>query len=209
MRLDVPLEKLELIAGADISYDKSTNKLYAGVLIFTYPQLELVECSQAIADATYPYIPGMLTFREGPALLEAFAKLKSEPDLLIFDGQGIAHPRGMGLAAHMGIALDKPSIGCAKTRLVGEYAEPDQAAGSFSPLMYNGQTVGVVLRTRKQVMPVFISCGHRMNLKQAIDIILACCRGYRLPEPTRQAHLYVNEVRSQKSVAIKTPYSRI
>jgi deoxyribonuclease V len=194
---DVRLDRLELLAGADVSYSKTDRMMFAGVLVFTYPTLKLVEKSCAVLPADFPYIPGLLSFREGPALLEAFKKLRSDPDLIMFDGQGIAHPRGVGLAAHLGIVLDKPSIGCAKTRLVGEYEEPPVESGTSTPLTLNGATVGAVVRTRTKVKPVFVSCGHRMNLAQAVEITLSTLRGVRLPEPIRQAHNYVNHLRKQ------------
>ncbi|MCD6487548.1 MAG: endonuclease V [Syntrophobacterales bacterium] len=141
----------------------------------------------------------MLTFREGPILLEAFRKLSSPPDVIIFDGHGISHPRGIGLASHMGLFLNIPSIGCAKTRLVGSYDETGNEPGDFSPLVHNGEIMGAVLITKKNVKPVFVSQGHKIGLKKAIDITLSCCRGYRLPEPTRKAHLAVNEIRLDKN----------
>jgi deoxyribonuclease V len=192
------LKSLKLIAGADISYDKKTKKMYAGVLLFTYPELKLIEKTKAIREAPFPYIPGLLSFREGPALLEAFLKLKSDPDLIMFDGQGIAHPRGFGLAAHMGVVLDTPGIGCAKTRLIGDYTEPDIPAGATSDLMHGGKVIGKVVRTRTNIKPLFVSIGHKINLPQAVEIVLSTCRGLRLPEPTRQAHIYVNQLRKGK-----------
>ena len=193
--LDVNLDKLEFIAGTDSSYEIRGKKIYAGVLVYKYPELKIVERSFAVKTLDYPYIPGLLSFREGPALIEAFEKLKTEPDIIIFDGQGIAHPRGIGLAAHLGVVLDKPSIGCAKTCLVGEYKLPGMSAGQATPLVYNDKVLGAVVRTRDSVKPVFISCGHKINLDQAVRIVLSTCRGFRLPEPIRQAHMYVNKLR--------------
>jgi len=183
------------VAGADVSYERADNRFYAAVIVMRLPELDIIEEAHASGLATFPYIPGLLTFREGPILIRAFEKLESRPDLVIFDGQGVAHPRGLGLAAHMGLLLDVPSIGCAKSRLCGEHAEVPQAVGSSSKLCYNGRTVGLVVRTRRNVKPVFVSVGHRISLRSAAAWVLKTCRGYRLPEPTRQAHLLVNRLR--------------
>jgi len=188
--------KIQTIAGADVSYDKHSGHFYAGVVVFKLnKQLELIEEATAVGKARFPYIPGLLSFREAPILLMAFRKLKNNPDIVLFDGQGIAHPRHFGLASHMGLILDKPSIGCAKSRLVGEYGSVENTAGAYSKLIYENKIVGVVLRTKKNTKPVFISPGHRTNLTFAIRIVLKTCCGYRIPEPTRQAHLLVNKLR--------------
>ena len=188
--------KIQTIAGADVSYDKHSGHFYAGVVVFKLnKQLELIEEATAVGKARFPYIPGLLSFREAPILLMAFRKLKNNPDIVLFDGQGIAHPRHFGLASHMGLILDKPSIGCAKSRLVGEYGSVENTAGAYSELIYENKIVGVVLRTKKNTKPVFISPGHRTNLTFAIRIVLKTCCGYRIPEPTRQAHLLVNKLR--------------
>jgi len=186
---------VRLVAGADVSYDKNDNRFYAAVTVMTFPQLIVAEEVTASGVPTFPYIPGLLTFREGPILIRAFEKLERRPDFVIFDGQGLAHPRGFGLASHMGLLLDTPSIGCAKTRLWGEHAEPGPTVGSSSRLSYDGQVIGLVLRTRRNVKPVFVSIGHRISLKSAAEWVLRTCQGYRLPEPTRQAHLLVNRMR--------------
>ena len=191
---DLPA-RIKTIAGADISYSKGSNLFFAVVVILDFPTMEIIEQASSSGMVDFPYIPGLLTFREGPMLLEAFQKLSSTPDAIIFDGHGIAHPRGIGLASHMGLFLNIPSIGCAKTRLVGSYNEAGNEPGDFSPLVHNGEIMGAVLRTKKNVKPVFVSQGHKIGLKKAIDITLSCCRGYRLPEPTRKAHLAVNEIR--------------
>ncbi len=198
--LDTPLAEPRLIAGADISYSKSSDKHYAGVIVFGYPKLEIIERQAAVLTVSFPYIPGLLSFREGPTLLEAIAKLQHKPDVYIFDGQGIAHPRRLGLASHLGILLDTPSIGCAKKKLCGEYTPPPDEAGEYSKLTHTGELIGAVLRTRNKVKPVFISPGHRIGLADSIKLIKNCCRGYRLPEPTRLAHLYVNQLRRQPVV---------
>jgi deoxyribonuclease V len=178
----------ELIAGADVSYTKKSEIFYAGVVVFKLQTMEKVEEVTANGKVSFPYIPGLLSFRESPILLKAFAKIKTEPDVVILDAQGTAHPRGIGLASHIGLLLDKPSIGCAKTRLIGEYNEVGGEAGCHSPLMIKEKIVGAVLRTRKNVKPVFVSPGHKIDLNISIDLVLKSCRGYRLPEPIRQAH---------------------
>ncbi len=184
-----------LIAGADVSYEKCDDRFYAAVIVMEYPQLTVVEEVTTSGQAVFPYIPGMLTFREGPMVLEAFERLKHTPDLVMFDGQGIAHPRGFGLAAHLGLLLDLPSIGCAKTRLIGEHEEPGPNAGDTAALTYEGRKIGMVVRTKARVRPLYISVGHRISLDLAAEWTLRTCRGFRIPEPTRQAHLLVNRLR--------------
>ncbi len=195
--------QINLIAGADISYARKTNTNYAGALVFSYPGLELVEEVGVARECHFPYVPGFLSFREGPPLLEVLSRLRHEPDILVFDGQGIAHPRRLGIAAHLGVILDKPAIGCAKTRLCGKYDPPPDEVGAWSPLTHQGETVGAVLRTKKGTKPVFISTGHRITLNQALQVVSACCRGYRLPEVVRRAHLFVNRLRIEKDPILK------
>jgi deoxyribonuclease V len=192
--------RVKIIAGADISYAKNSDLFFAAVVLCSYPGMEIIEEVYTTEKATFPYIPGLLTFREGPALLAAFAKLRQVPDLVIFDGQGIAHPRGMGLASHMGLFLNLPTIGCAKTRLVGNHDEVEEKAGNHVPLIHDNRIIGAVLRTRDRVKPVFISQGQGIGLQMAVDITLSCCRGYRLPEPVRRAHLAVNRFREKQSL---------
>jgi deoxyribonuclease V len=160
--------------------------------------MEIIEQASFSEAVDFPYIPGLLTFREGPTLLKAFRKLSISSDVIIFDGHGISHPRGIGLASHIGLFLSIPSIGCAKTRLVGTYNEAGSEPGDYSPLLYNDEIRGAVLRTKKNVKPVFVSQGHKIGLERAIGITLSSCRGYRLPEPTRKAHLAVNEIRMKQ-----------
>ena len=185
------------IAGADISCNRSSPLGYAVVVVMTFPDLEVVEEKRVEAEIKFPYIPGLLAFREAPILLKAFEKLKKEPDLIIFDGQGIAHPRGMGIASHLGIILNKPTIGCAKSRLFGTYNEPGKNEGDFSYL-YSPQeadkVIGAVVRTKSNTKPVFVSIGHKIDLQTSIKFILECRRGYRIPEPTRIAHNLVSAV---------------
>ncbi len=186
------LKKVNLIAAADVSF---RDKMMFGVVaVFRFPSLEIVETKTAKMKESFPYVPGLLTFREGPILLKAFAKIKSNPDVIIFDGQGIAHPLRMGEAAHMGILLNKPSIGCAKSRLIGDYKEPKKKKGSYSKLLYNGQKIGVVLRSKDNVKPLFVSSGHKIDLKSSLRIILACCKKYRFPEPIRYVHHISKEI---------------
>ena len=191
-------DKIKTIAGADISYSRNSNIFFAVVVILDFPTMEIIEQASFREAVDFPYIPGLLTFREGPTLLKAFRKLSTSPDVIIFDGHGISHPRGIGLASHMGLFLSIPSIGCAKTRLVGTYNRAGSEPGDYSPLLYNDEIKGAVLRTKKNVTPVFVSQGHKIELERAIDITLSSCRGYRLPEPTRKAHLAVNEIRMKQ-----------
>jgi deoxyribonuclease V len=155
----------------------------------------VLERRAAVAQVDFPYTPGLLSFREAPVLLDALAKLKHTPDVVMCDGQGVAHPRRLGLASHVGLFLDRPCVGCAKSKLTGKYEEPGPEPGSRSPLLYRGQVIGSVVRTKARALPLFVSPGHRIDLESSVRLVLGCCRGYRLPEPTRLAHLYVNEVR--------------
>jgi deoxyribonuclease V len=180
----ITLEDIHTVAGVDASY-KDIGR--AAVIVFSFPGLEIIDQALATRESVFPYIPGLLSFREGPAVEEAMGKLSVSPDVLIFDGQGIAHPRRLGIAAHMGVVLDKPSIGCAKSRLVGSYTEPGPNMGDRSPLYHRGEQIGVVLRSKPRTNPLFISVGNKINLDLAVEVILRCLRGYRLPEPTRLA----------------------
>lgn len=186
------------VAGADISYDRRHNMLFAAILIFSYPDLTLRAVEEQSAVASFPYIPGLLTFREGPLLAEILDRCPQLPDLLVCDGQGIAHPRGLGLAAHLGVLFDLPTIGCAKSRLVGEYQLPGREKGAMSPLIGTaGNAIGMVVRTRKRVKPVFVSPGHLVSVKRAAKMVLKLSSRYRLPEVTRQAHHHVNRMRKK------------
>jgi deoxyribonuclease V len=192
-----PLTSCELIAGADISYNRFSDVLYAAVVVLRADTLKLVETQSAVATVKFPYVPGLLSFREAPPLLEAFAKVKAEPDVVMLDGQGLAHPRRMGLACHLGLWLDRPTIGCAKTRLIGRSGELGEEAGSVAPLTDRKETVGMVVRTKKRTQPLYVSVGHKIDLASAVRVVLDSCRGYRVPEPTRQAHLFVNALRAE------------
>ena len=190
--------KICTIAGADVSYDKYSDRVFAAVIVFRgNKNLEKIEEATAIEKARFPYIPGLLSFREAPVLLKSFKKLKTEPDIILFDGQGIAHPRFFGLASHLGLILDKPAIGCAKSCLVGEYSAVENAVGAYSSLIYKDKRVGVALRTKLNTNPADVSVGHKTSLSFATRFVLKACRGYRIPEPVRQAHLLVNKLRVQ------------
>ena len=192
-------DPLRTVAGADISYDRGSDLFFAAVVLMDYPGLTLREEAFFSARVSFPYIPGLLTFREGPPLLAAFAKLTQTPDCVLFDGQGIAHPRGIGLASHLGLLLDLPAIGCAKSRLVGSSAPVGEKRGSRQALIYKERQIGAVVRTRERVRPIFVSQGHRIGLERAVELVLSCCRGYRLPEPIRRAHLAVNLLRMERA----------
>ena len=173
------------VAGCDVAIQGE--RLIAAVVVLSFPDLNIVEKAHASTRATLPYIPGLLSFRELPVLLRAFGRIRRAPDVIVCDGQGRAHPREFGLACHLGVLLDRPTVGCAKSRLCGQHDEPGPRRGDFTPLVLNERTVGRVLRTRDGIRPVFISSGHRMRLVDAMWITLRCGRGYRLPEPTRLA----------------------
>ena len=176
------------LAGVDVGFQADGAVTRAAVAVLGYPQLELLETALARRPTEFPYVPGLLSFRELPAVLDALAQLRDPPDLLLCDGQGIAHPRRLGIASHLGLLVDIPGIGVAKTRLCGVYADPPNERGAWTPLRANGETIGAVLRTRPGVKPLYISSGHRVSLETAIDYVMACCTRYRLPETTRWAH---------------------
>jgi deoxyribonuclease V len=185
-------ESIRYVAGVDVSVrrDESSGRdmSQAAVVVLSYPDLTLVEAVTARQPTPFPYIPGLLSFREGPALIAAFEMLQLEPDALIFDGMGRAHPRRMGIASHIGLWLEKPTIGCGKTLLTGRHSEPASARGSSADLVDRGEVVGVALRTRDNVKSVYISPGHQIDLASAVELVLRCTTKYRLPEPIRYAH---------------------
>ncbi len=185
--LTPPKKAIRLVAGADCAFQPDSDRLVAAVVLMRLPGLEIVETAVAIRPAPFPYVPGLLSFREGPALLAAFARLKRRPDAILIDGHGIAHPRGFGLAAHIGMWLDLPSVGCAKRRFVGTSRMPGPKIGDASPIRHEGRTVGFAIRTREKANPVFVSPGQRADLDFARRLVLDCVRGHRLPEPTRLA----------------------
>jgi len=174
------------VAGIDVS--QKADWAQAAVAVLEYPALKTVEVAISTRRVDFPYIPGLLSFREGPVIIDALEKLAVVPDLLIFDGQGVAHPRRLGIASHIGLIVDLPTIGCAKSRLCGQYQEPGPEKGSHTPLMDKGEIIGAVVRTRSRVKPVFVSIGHRVDLQTGIEFVLSCCKGFRLPETTRLAH---------------------
>ena len=185
---DTPLDlnTVQTVAGVDVSVKNNISR--AAVVVLRYPDLTILETAIASQPTPFPYVPGLLSFREGPVLVGAFEKLQHIPDVFIFDGMGRIHPRKFGIASHMGLWLDKPTIGCGKTYLIGDYDEPDSDKGAYSTLTYHGERLGVVLRTRKNVKPVFISPGHRMDIASSIALTMAVTPKYRLPEPIRAAH---------------------
>lgn len=205
----VPLEREpEIIAGLDCAFSPDGKRTFAAAVVLKVIgspsgqagqperlEFELIETATAEQETRFPYIPGLLSFREAPVCLEAVAKLSLQPDLFMIDGQGVAHPRRLGLASHLGLFFDKPTIGCAKSRLVGKFDEPGAEKGAWSPLRDGGETIGAVVRTRSRVKPVFVSVGHKCTLEDAVRITLACATKYRIPEPTRLAHQAVSRLR--------------
>ncbi len=194
VRLSGGPRRVRVVAGADLAYHSDGSRAWAAVVLVSVPDGRVLETATAVGRPTFPYVPGFLSFREGPLILEAFRRLSRRPDLVVFDGQGIAHPRGIGLASHLGVLLGLPSVGCAKSRLVGEHAEPGARRGDWAPLRIDGRVVGAVLRTREGVKPVYVSQGHRVGLRQAIRSVLAVTR-FRVPEPIRLAEQTVNALK--------------
>lgn len=194
IRTDIPiaLESVRLVAGVDVSSTRFDTTLTAGIIIWDRISGQIVDSASAQAAGTFPYIPGLLSFREIPVLLQVIQQLKTEPDLWMVDGQGIAHPRRMGIAAHLGLVLDRPTIGVGKSKLTGTY---DESATIDTPLMDKDERIGTVMHTKARSNPLFISPGHRIDQASADALVRACLRGYRLPEPTRLAHVFVNDVR--------------
>ncbi len=192
----IPLtKKPDRIAGLDCAFTKGGKRIVAGAVVLELPGLEIIETKSATRKVRFPYIPGLLSFREAPVCIAAVKKLRCRPDVFLIDGQGIAHRRRLGLAAHLGLFFDSPTIGCAKSRLTGVFEEPPEQKGGHSRLIDAGETIGAVLRTRASVKPIFVSVGNKCTLKDAIRIVLACTTRYRLPEPTRLAHQFVSKIR--------------
>jgi deoxyribonuclease V len=178
-----------LVAGVDISSNRVDGMGTGAVVVLAYPELTVVETGAVKQRVDFPYVPGLLSFREAPLILAACERLSSTPDLILVDGQGIAHPRRLGLASHVGLLLDVPTIGCAKSRLCGDHELAGDEAGSFAEVQDDGEVIGAALRTKTRVRPLYVSIGHKVDLASAISWVMKCCRGYRLPEPTRLAHL--------------------
>ena len=183
------------VAGIDVSYDDASKQMFAGVVVMSGDGQEILETATAIDRVRFPYIPGLLSFRETPTVIKAWTKLKALPDCVICDGHGFAHPRRFGLACHLGVLLGRPSIGCAKSLLMGTHRQPGKRRGSLEPLFDQGEQIGAVVRTRHGVAPVYVSQGDRIGLDAAVRAVLDVCTGFRLPEPTRRAHLLVSEMR--------------
>lgn len=194
-RRDVLPGSLRLIAGVDVSCRRRAEPLHAAVVLLDYTTMDRLEVATASGTVDFPYIPGLLSFRELPVLLQAFRKLTRIPDLVLVDGQGLAHPRRLGLASHLGLWLDLPTIGCAKSRLCGVEEAPGPERGAWAPLCDGGEVIGRLVRSKDRVRPLYVSIGHKIDLPRATEIVLHCSRGYRLPEPTRQAHLLSNQLR--------------
>jgi deoxyribonuclease V len=187
---------LRTVAGMDVSYDRGSPWLFAAVVVLRLPDLEAVDHAAARTRAVFPYVPGLLSFRESPAGLAVWERLRARPDCLLCDGHGYAHPRRFGFACHFGLLAGLPTIGCAKSVLVGEYREPGTTRGSLSDLVQDSEVVGAAVRTREGVKPVFVSAGHRVSLRRAVETVLACSPMYRIPEPIRRAHALVNRLRA-------------
>ncbi|MHC4431007.1 MAG: deoxyribonuclease V [Planctomycetota bacterium] len=185
----------KVVAGIDCAFSRDGQRILSAVVVLKLPELALVETVSAVRKVTFPYIPGLLSFREAPVCIAAVEKLTSLPDLFIIDGQGIAHPRRLGLAAHLGLFFDKPAVGCAKSRLTGDFEEPPLEKGTYTFLRAQSETIGAVVRTRSDVKPVFVSVGNKCSLDDAIRIVLTCAVKYRLPEPTRLAHRAVAKLK--------------
>jgi deoxyribonuclease V len=182
------------VAGIDVSCPGGTGRALAGVVVMSLPGMEVIERRSASLPLTFPYVPGFLSFREGEAVTEALGKVRSPVDVFLFDGQGVCHPRRFGLASHIGVILDRPAVGCAKSLLMGKHREPAAARGSGCRILKGKEVLGCALRTRHSVRPVYVSVGHLVDLPAALKIVLACGRGFRIPEPLREAHRWVTEM---------------
>jgi deoxyribonuclease V len=206
IRSDQLKSEVRRVAGVDMAINEENGMARAAVVLLSYPELELLERHVYEEPVRMPYIPGLLSFREVPCILGAFDHLREQPDLVMVDGQGIAHPRYLGIASHLGLWLDLPTIGCAKSILRGHYDEKalSEEAGAWVPLIFKGETIGAAVRTRSHVKPMIISLGHRISLETSLHYVLACCKGYRLPEPTRQADK-LSKDNAYKEVADEEP----
>ncbi|MDD5011952.1 MAG: deoxyribonuclease V [Phycisphaerae bacterium] len=195
-------KKIETIAGIDCGFTKDKKNIVACIVVLGAENFEIIETVYAVKKVQFPYVPGLLSFREAPVCIAAAEKLKTIPDCVIIDGQGTAHPRRLGLACHLGLFLDIPTIGCAKSRLIGEFKTPARTKGSTSPLKDKGEIIGSVVRTRSGVKPVFVSVGNKCRLADAERIVLDCCGKYRLPEPSRIAHQTVTRIKLNPTCAL-------
>lgn len=203
LRIEPLTRPVHLVAGTDVAYSRATHQMYAAVVVVALPSLEPVDAAEAACRASFPYIPGLLTFRELPPLLEALRRLKTDADAFLFDGQGLAHPRRFGLACHGGLLLGKPSVGCAKSRLIGEHGQVGPERGAVAELVHAAATVGGALRTRRAVKPVYVSPGHLIDLPSAIDLVLATTPRFRVPEPIRLAHHATNALRRRCELQVR------
>lgn len=190
-----PLPPVRTVAGADISFDRGDDTLYTAVVVVEVASLKVIEQASLAARVSFPYVPGLLSFREAPPILQAFARLQTRPDVLLTDGQGLAHPRRFGIACHLGLILDLPTIGCGKSRLCGQFVEPAVERGARSPLSDKDGVIGAVVRSRRGIKPLFVSVGHRADLDSAVELVLRLTPKYRVPVPTRLAHVEVNRLR--------------
>jgi deoxyribonuclease V len=192
------LKRIRFIAGSDIAVSKKLNRFVAAVVVLSFPDLEMVETSVAVSAANFPYVPGLLSFREIPALIKCLKKIKTPFDVMICDGQGIAHPRGLGLASHLGLIMGIPTVGCAKSRLVGAHGEVGPLRGDYAPLVLDDRCVGSVIRTRDGVKPVYVSPGHLVDVPCSRRIVLGSLTRYRVPEPVRRAHVAAGEEKRRR-----------
>lgn len=195
IRLQPLQNEPKFVAGADLSFEIGSDTVFAGIVVLSFPDLEIVEECGLQTQAKFPYVPGLLSFREAPAILQVWEKLRHKPDVLILDGQGTAHPRRFGIACHLGLWLQIPTLGCAKTLLCGKYENLGLERGNLASLVHRGETVGAALRTKTKVNPVFVSPGNLCDIDSAISLLLRCDGGLKIPEPTRRAHGFVNRLR--------------
>ena len=194
----IPLKKHpQYITGVDAAF--LNNNVIGVACLYNYPEISLIEKTYTVTETLFPYIPGFLSFREGPSIIMALKGLKRKPDIILFDGQGIAHPKRLGIASHIGVLLNIPTIGCAKSRLIGTYKEPGPKKGTCSSLLYKKEIVGVVLRTKDSVKPLFVSPGNRIDIQGSIEIVLACSQRYRIPEPLRRADFISKKIKKELS----------
>jgi len=195
VRFTAMKKRPKIIAGLDCAFSKDSKRIFAAAVVIDISDFSIIETATAARKVDFPYIPGLLSFREAPVCIDAIEKLKTTPDVFIVDGQGFAHPRRFGIACHIGVLVDKPTVGCAKSRLIGTFDEPGRLKGNYNQLLDEKEPIGAVLRTRTDVKPVYVSVGHRCMLEDAIRIILECTTKYRLPEPSRLAHQLVGQAK--------------